>query len=249
MDAIITPIVFRKELKYRKVQTLAQSHTGSKWLGVAEGLGKSHTGLNLGSLRGGRGSVIHSVHREQMLLEHLLCLVLGSRDAAGNKPPSPVEHGERDSRSSSGGRAGEKEEEGGGGWRGGECDFNRELRLGEASTEQTPEEAQEPSRHLGGRAFGQREQPRQELGKREQRVDDKVQPWAFSWSQVRRGGSGGPHLTQVFTGPPLAREGGRGQGGLGEASSSSPGGTAVTWVTTYLIYLLTIFFHKFTSVT
>ena len=153
-------------------------------------MGKSHTGLNLGSLRGGRGSAIHSVHREQMLLEHLLCLVLGSRDVAGNKPPSPVEHGERDSRSSSGGRAEEKEEEGGG-WRGGECDFNRESRLGEASKEQRPEEAQEPSRHLGGRAFGQREQPRQELGKSEQGVDDKVQPWAFSWSQVQRGGGGG----------------------------------------------------------
>lgn len=39
---VIIPIVFRKELKHRKVQALAGSHTGRKWLAVAEGLGESH---------------------------------------------------------------------------------------------------------------------------------------------------------------------------------------------------------------
>lgn len=53
----------------------------------------------------------------------------------------------------------------------------------EADLEKCPlnpdvKEARESSGHLGGRAFGRREQPRQGLGKSEQGVGERVQPQA-----------------------------------------------------------------------
>lgn len=102
--------------------------------------------------------------------------------------PFPAEGGERHYRKSSGGSADVEKDEGER-LRGGECGLNRE----EADLEKCPlnpdvKEARESSGHLGGRAFGRREQPRQGLGKSEQGVGERVQPQAFSWRQVQLGG-------------------------------------------------------------
>ena len=99
VDTALIPVILKKKLRHRKVQTLAQGHREVVQLRSAAasacgGLGKWYTWWNPSLEGGGHGGVNHSFSPQgQKLVEHLLCSGPRSRQwgAAGNKTPFPCE--------------------------------------------------------------------------------------------------------------------------------------------------------------
>lgn len=103
------------------------------------------------------------------------------------------------------------------------------------------------------------EQAREELGKSEQGVDERVQRLISLESGAVGPGWEFPNPTQAFTGPPPATGGEQSGGWVSgrpgrsqlQARGGGGGGVTVAQITTYFIYLLTYFIPQthFLSVT